>query len=366
MDFKSNLITSDRILDENLPILSLCIPTFNRKDQLIRLVTGVMSDVGKAAGKIEICIADNASTDGTNEFLKDISSNKNINILTQPENKGFDKNYVSVFAMATGRYVWIMGDDDTIMENGLERILFLLETETPDYVYVHIASSNSDLPQYFQHIRPGKYDCAVLQSMCCKDGLDMFGFIGSHIFKKNYLNALTPNDEKVYMGWPHVAILLTASDNFKSFLVTEPLARQIGDGLIWTATNWVLVGLKKIDILGHYKPKWAKRKFKNFWMIKNTFLTKNAIGNLMHAKILEPSRYTEIIVKTRYYFKKSRGTLKFEIFVYLIIALIIKYLPIDFFLNTFKNQYYKNKIKEYLDTQTENASLEGYSRGNAE
>lgn len=367
MDLQSDAIgESDNIVEIKQPILSLCIPTYNRKEKLARLVNGVLENIDKAAGKIEICISDNASTDGTGEFLNEFISNKHIKILKHSVNKGFDHNYVSVFAMATGKYVWIMGDDDTIMDNGLEKMLHLLQIESPDYVYVHIASSDNDLPKYFPEIKPGNYDPKILQSMLCKDGLDMFGFIGSHIFKKNALAALSSDDEKVYMGWPHVAILLSASDNFKSFLVTEPLARQIGDGLVWTATNWVLVSVKKIDILAHYTPKWAYTKFKNFWIIKNTFLNKSSISNVIHAKILEPARYAEIIDKTRYYYKKSKGTLRFVIYAYLNIILIIKNLPIDFLLSKFKSEYYKNKVKEYSDLQIENASNEGYSRENAD
>ena len=367
MDLQSEVRgESDNIVEKKQPILSLCIPTYNRKEKLVRLVNGVLANLESAAGNIEICISDNASTDGTGEFLNELISNKNIKMLKHSVNKGFDHNYISVFAMATGKYVWIMGDDDTIMENGLEKILILLQKELPDYVYVHIASSDNDLPKYFPGIKPGKYDPTILQSMLCKDGLDMFGFIGSHIFKKNALALLTSDDEKVFMGWPHLAILLSASDNFKSFLVTEPLARQIGDGLIWTATNWVLVSIKKIDILGYYTPKWAYAKFKNFWIIKNTFLNKRSIGSLMHAKILEPGRYAEIIDKTHHYYKQSKGTLRIVIYAYLNIILIIKNLPMDFLLSKFKSEYYRNKVKEYSDMQIKNASNEGYSRGNAD
>ena len=367
MDLQSEVRgESDNIVEKKQPILSLCIPTYNRKEKLVRLVNGVLANVDSAAGNIEICISDNASTDGTHEFLQQFSTCTNIKIITHEENNGFDYNYVSVFKMATGKYVWVMGDDDTIMDNGLEKMLHLLQKESPDYVYVHIASSENDIPKYFPNVKPGRYPLSKLQTMLKKDGLDMFGFIGSHIFKKNAIEALSPNDEKIYMGWPHIAILLTDSDDIKSFLVTEPLARQIGDGLVWTATNWVLVSLKKIDILKHYKPVWADRNFVFYPIIKNTFLTKNVISNLMHAKLLEPQRYVEIVDKTDHYLRKCKGTLKSVISVYYSVTLFIKHLPIDFLLSRLKNQYYNNKVKGYKEMLVENASNEGYSRGNAD
>ena len=95
---------------------------------------------------------------------------------------GFDKNYFTVFSMATSKYVWVLGDDDIIIKNRVEKILKLLQDETPDYAYVHIASADSDMPNYFKNIKPSKYPANTLHSMLCNEGLDMFGFIGSHIF----------------------------------------------------------------------------------------------------------------------------------------------------------------------------------------
>ena len=79
-------------------------------------------------------------------------------------------------------------------------------------------------------------------------------------------------------------------------------------------------------------------------------------------KILEPERFSEIIDKSYYYFKICRGTLKFVIFLYLILALLIKYFPISYIIRTFKPVYYKSKMKEYEDMQREKAPNEGYSR----
>ncbi len=362
MDTHSATLTSDTFVDANKPVLSLCIPTYNRRDKLARLLNGLQQDLRKAAGKIEICISDNASTDGTNEFLMGLSAQKYISVFRQSENLGFRKNYTTVYSMARGNYIWTLGDDDVVVENGLMKLLQLLENVSPGYVYVHIASVDSNLPNYFQHIKPGKYPEKILYSMLCDDGLDMFGFIGSHIFLKSSYDILTGSDDEVTGGWPHLALLLAVSDNLKSFLVTEPLARQISDGLFWSSTNWVLVNMKKIDILSIYKPRWSDKNFKFFFLSKKTILSKGSIVNLLNAKILEPERFSEIIDKSNYYFKICKGTLKFVLFLYLVLILFIKYFPISYMIRTFKPVYYKSKMKEYEDMQKEKSANEGYSR----
>ena len=362
MDILSATSTSKLSADISKPVLSICIPTYNRRDKLARLMNGLQREIKDAAGKIEICIADNASTDGTNELLTELAAHQYIRTIRQSENLGFLKNYAAVFSMAMGNYIWILGDDDVIVENRLETLLQLLQNELPNYVYVHIASADSDTPNYFQHIKPGKYQGNILHSMLCNEGLDMFGFIGSHIFPKDSLNILTSNDAVLDSGWPHLVLLLAASDNLKTFLVTEPLARQISDGLFWSPVNWVLVNMRKIDVLRLDKPKWCDKNFKYFFITKSTYLTKSKIENLVHAKILEPDRFSEIVDKAYYYLKLSKGTLKFTIFIYLSFIFIIKYLPISYILSKFKPAYYKNKMKAYADIRLEKSSHEGYSR----
>ncbi len=362
MDIHSTTAIPELIADVNKPVLSLCIPTYNRRDKLARLVNGIQQNVQNAAGKIELCISNNASTDGTNEFLKELSPRKYISVIRQSENVGFDKNYAAVFSMAKGNYVWILGDDDIVVENGLEILLQLLQNESPDYAFVHIVGADGDQPQYFPDMKPGKYPASKLRSMLCKDGLDMFGFIGSHVFSKSSLDILINNEDALTSGWPHLIQLLATSDSMKSFLVTPPLARQISDGLFWSSTNWVLVNMRKIDIFKMCIPKWSGTNFRYFRLAKNTVLSNDKVSNLVNAKIVEPNRFSEIVKKAIYYFKTSKGTLKLVILLYIIIIGCVKYLPVGFILSKLKPAYYKYKIKKYEDFHREKSTLEGYSR----
>lgn len=362
MNIHSTTFESELVTGVNKPVLSLCIPTYNRREKLARLVNGIQQDLQNAGGKIEICISDNASTDGTNKLVMELSTHKYISVYRQSENVGFLKNYAAVFSMARGNYVWILGDDDVVVKNGLEKLLQLLEKESPNYIYVHIASAASNSPTYFQNIKPGKHSANVLRSMFSNEGLDMFGFIGSHIFPKSSLDILTSSTEVLASGWPHLVLVLAASDNLESFLVTEPLARQIGDGLFWSPTNWVLVNMRKVDVLILYKPKWTDKNLKFFFITNKTLLSKSPIANLLNAKILEPGRFSEIVTQSKYYFKKSKGILRSTILIYWILIVVIKYFPIGYILKKIKPAYYRNKIKKHLDLKMEKSFYEGYSR----
>lgn len=88
--------------------ISFCIPTFNRLNSLKLAVNSIIKNKFE---DFEICISDNNSNDGTVEFLKQISSN-NIKINYQNKNEGIDANMLSVMKMATGEYIFLLGDDD--------------------------------------------------------------------------------------------------------------------------------------------------------------------------------------------------------------------------------------------------------------
>ena len=59
-----------------IPLLSICIPTYNRYEYLISNLEILMPQVAKFADKIEVLINDNASTDSTTEILSKVASEK--------------------------------------------------------------------------------------------------------------------------------------------------------------------------------------------------------------------------------------------------------------------------------------------------
>ena len=51
-------------------LLSICIPTWNRKERLKRLLERIASEAKGLEHEVEVCVSDNGSTDGTRDFLE--------------------------------------------------------------------------------------------------------------------------------------------------------------------------------------------------------------------------------------------------------------------------------------------------------
>ncbi len=98
------------------PLLSICIPTYNRADKLYHSLEKILASISSHSSQIEVIVSDNASDDSTQEIIAKLK--KQYPILQNyrnSENLGFNCN---IFALsdkyATGKYLWILGDDDFI------------------------------------------------------------------------------------------------------------------------------------------------------------------------------------------------------------------------------------------------------------
>lgn len=112
------------------PLLSLCIPTFNRA-ALLREALGAVLDQGDAAffEAVEVLVFDNASADETEETVAAFQFQHPEMLLRyfrQPVNLGGDGNMLSLVQQASGEFVWILSDDDLLLPGALEKLFALV------------------------------------------------------------------------------------------------------------------------------------------------------------------------------------------------------------------------------------------------
>ncbi len=130
-------------------ILSICVPTYNRQDKLKELVESVITQITGLEDKVEICISDNDSDDGTKEYLEKLlkSNYKYLHINENKENKGFDKNLILLFGMSSGKFLWMMGDDDLVVNNTLKKLVEFLDGIKDDNInLIYLQVLDGSLP----------------------------------------------------------------------------------------------------------------------------------------------------------------------------------------------------------------------------
>lgn len=94
------------------PLVSIGIPTYNRKALIAR---SIESALAQDYPSIEVLISDNASTDGTAAICATMAAtHPNVRVHHQACNLGPTANFMTVLAMAKGKYFMWLGDDDHI------------------------------------------------------------------------------------------------------------------------------------------------------------------------------------------------------------------------------------------------------------
>ena len=167
-----------------LPLVSVCIPTYNASATIIETLNCV---INQTYNHIEIIVCDNQSTDCTVELIKKISDDR-IQLHINTENVGMLENFNIVLSKAKGKYVKLLCSDDRISSDCIEKQVNIFQNESyKDIVMVSVEKLVIDEKgrQLFIKRFPGKGGCyggekAIRKSF--RFGTNIFGEPGSVLF----------------------------------------------------------------------------------------------------------------------------------------------------------------------------------------
>lgn len=109
---------------------SIIILCYNGLDEATRpCIDSVL--VNTDLNRCELIIVDNASTDGTKEYLSDLSKKwPNIKIQINSENKGYAGGNNDGIRMAKGDYIVLLNNDTLVPQNWLDRLIKLFDSQS--------------------------------------------------------------------------------------------------------------------------------------------------------------------------------------------------------------------------------------------
>lgn len=200
--------------------LSVCIPTYNRRECLNELLDSITSQ-SDISSPIEICISDDASTDDTQEFISNYQKKYPYIVYHRfPSNLGLDSNILSSVSLAHGDYCWLMGNDDILEQGAVNHILNLIKEHRDVSIF------NLNGYQYDSQLKVRLYDRVKKGQAKSKLKSDQFfnnmedilslfgdsiGFLGDNVFKRTLWNDIVnSSDLSMFNGtaYMHIAVLL--------------------------------------------------------------------------------------------------------------------------------------------------------------
>lgn len=199
----------------NEKILTIIVPTYNRKTTLKRGLEAIIPQVYKYKEKVALYVSDNCSDDGTDGYIQALHM-KYPNLLNskrQVENMGSEFNFSDAVRSAKTKYVVLFSDDDIMLPNFVETILAQLEAHPDVGLINYNALSVSSRGRYYG-VRDTLSNFGVSKyypqsDEFIKEHTHFPSLVSSNVFDRQaFIDQIEKVDVESYPGYGWFAILL--------------------------------------------------------------------------------------------------------------------------------------------------------------
>ncbi len=260
--------------------LSVCIPTFNRSRQLENCLYSIFIATEQSKIDFEICVSDNNSTDDTEQVVRHMQGKLPISYSKNVENIGIPRNFLKVVSMATGEFAWLLGDDDLVMPDGIQRLIQLInENPDVDFIYANSYHLDNNLIEQYEHpfntcnlplsmVRFSDYDVEgrlpFLDLINPKISFDFLGGMFLSVFRKSLwdehkhvLDVDAIKDNRTFSHFdntfPHVKIFAMAFADSQAYFNPRPLSICLAGVREWIAMYPLVRSVRLIQALEIYR-----------------------------------------------------------------------------------------------------------------
>ena len=110
------------------PRISICVPTYNRKDYLRETLDSIFAQTYK---DYEVVVVDDGSTDGTDKMLE--QGDYHVRYYRQ-ENSGDAAARNKLIRLAQGEFITFIDSDDLLIHDAVERMVKVMEAESGEVI----------------------------------------------------------------------------------------------------------------------------------------------------------------------------------------------------------------------------------------
>jgi glycosyltransferase involved in cell wall biosynthesis len=229
------------------PTLTIGIPTYNGEKYLSQTLDSILRQISDVTpGSVEIIISNNCSTDHTLEIATTYYQKwpDIVAIYSNESNVGFDANVDLTVRRARSNYVWLLSDDDYLLEGSLVDVVDVaIEKTNLAFMFVN-----------YEHL----VGLTLLQDTYCENGNQFFettkykcGLISSCIINRQLWIELFMER---YIGclWIHVAYCLKAlspTEYRGSYIFARYMVKLDGEPRWGGDGGFIDTGLHFVDLL---------------------------------------------------------------------------------------------------------------------
>lgn len=208
-------------------ILTIAIPTYNGEATIERLLISIKKNLMHAKD-VEVIVLDNDSSDKTAEICKRYEF---VTFFKNDTNIGADANFTRAVHLSSGRYVWLIGDDDYLETHAISRVQKVLETYRPAAVFLNFSLYNSVSNKIVREcwIKRGKENFYKDHNEFFMDMGNAPNFLSSVVHRTQYFQN-SNCEEYIGTNWVQYAALLNYVPNKEGiYYIHSPLLINAGN-----------------------------------------------------------------------------------------------------------------------------------------
>ena len=294
------------------PLLSICIPTYNRVKHVLVLLEFLYNEYEELSfdekKSCEILIRDNCSIDETEKKVTEyLSSRMFATFHRNDTNVGAANNFLLLGQEAKAKYVWWLADDDELKKGIVRKILNSLSCRKPAMLYInHSGRLKKNTPIVFYSTvdreKPDFYEDGR-QAIADIIGFGKIGnvlFMSAKVVRKDLLLQAC-NHLKLPDGSLPLYVAFFAASKGSVTIIKEPMIENIAGEISWRDRMSLIyyeqipATINKLKELG-YSPKQieiVKKRYFSFNMKKQIFYYKLEKKSVFLKKIREMIRYVK-------------------------------------------------------------------------
>lgn len=127
-----------------VPVLSICILTYNRESYLSELLNSIFSLEDKYLKQLEVVLINNGSTDKTSDILNLFAKAENVKFSNNIENKRGSSVYLQLVNKAQGKFLIFPGDDDVLISRSVISLIEACHTAEPNISLIAFGAKTID------------------------------------------------------------------------------------------------------------------------------------------------------------------------------------------------------------------------------
>jgi glycosyltransferase involved in cell wall biosynthesis len=206
------------------PIVSICITSYNRVNELIRCLNSIDSTCGE---QIEIIISEDCSPqrqiiiNEVGKYIKNSSFKIKLNL--NKNNLGYDGNLGKLISIACGKYILFISDDDMFIKGALDKTIKFLKKKEYGVLFNSFVEAGKLKRKYKNNfeIESGAENAA-------RYIYDSILFSGL-IFRRELVNYISA-EKFTKLNYFQVYLFLSALTKRPGYYLNLPLVNCVGDG----------------------------------------------------------------------------------------------------------------------------------------